>query len=159
MPGWVSKMNLEFPFPTMGSLELSNSAEQLQGETGRSTLSLPKGEGSQHFHSSSVPSQGVDSNLTIFFQIWPTDWLFFMQPPWSVSRISIPEILWSRTPNHSIHIPALSWPGITPGTTQLCFPQLKYKDFWLNQEYSANQAVFLLFFLQIHFLLSQESLL
>lgn len=94
---WVSFQNefgISNPFPTTGSLELSNSAQQLQGGTGRSSPSLAKGECSQHFHSCSVPSQGVDSHLSGFFsqtgpsvdshlsfsQIWPTDWLYQCNP-------------------------------------------------------------------------------
>lgn len=62
-----NEFGISSPFPTMGSLELSNSLKQLQGGTGRSTSSLAKGESSQHFHSSSAPNQGVDSHLTGFF--------------------------------------------------------------------------------------------
>lgn len=66
-----NEFGISNPFPTMGSLELSNSAKQLQGGTRRSTSSLAKAEGSQHFHNiftpPSVPSQGVDSHLTVVF--------------------------------------------------------------------------------------------
>lgn len=121
---WVSFQNefgISNPFPTTGSLELSNSAQQLQGGTGRSSPSLAKGECSQHFHSCSVPSQGVDSHLSGFFPNWTQCWFPFeffpnlthrltlsMQPPWSASRISIPETLWSKSQHpHSCFI--LAW--------------------------------------------------
>lgn len=58
-----NEFGISNPFPTTGSLELPSSAKQLQGGTGRSAPSLAKGECSQHFHSSSAPSQGVDSHM------------------------------------------------------------------------------------------------
>lgn len=134
-----NEFGISNPFPTMGSLELSDSGRDrkihLKFSKGRRFITFPPLQCSQsrcwlpfdRFFSQIWPS--VDSHLTIFFQIWPTDWFFLCNLrglyPGKVSQRPFDPEPQITAPTFLLY-PGL---GLHLEQQQLCFPQLKYKDF------------------------------